>query len=170
MNDKRKTNWSVVNMNKLIYLAGDMLSLGQQKQRAEEKEKLEAIGYSVYSPQDDKSINDKKNANQDGLAERIVQNDFNGINQSDMAVVDYLPHAQGTIAEIGMLYYHKLLNPTYTVYVHCTDIRQGTGHLPQDPNRVEFSVNQFVNGLILFVTDGIGIQSFNEICNELEEQ
>ena len=62
-----------------VYLAGDMLSEGQQLRRTYEKERIEELGFKVYNPSDDKSINDKKNAKQDNLAERIVENDTRGI-------------------------------------------------------------------------------------------
>lgn len=156
-------------MTKLIYLAGDMLSSGQQKQRAEEKQRLEAIGYNVYSPQDDKSINDKKNANQEGLAERIVKNDTAGIEKADIIVLDYLSHAEGTICELGYIQKLKRNKPDLKVYAQCTDIRQGNGHIPNHSDRVEFSVNQYVYGVILEVTEGVGIQTFDDIIGNLKK-
>lgn len=156
-------------MSKRIYLGGDMLSLGQQMRREWEKKELERLGFDVYAPQDDKDINDKQNANQTGLAERIVYNDTAGIYKSDILIFDYLPHAQGTIAEMG--YVHGLLqyvdNDKYDIYVQCTDVRQGTGHIPEEQDRAEFSINQYVYGVILDITDGKGVQSFEEICQEL---
>lgn len=56
-------------MTKTIYIAGDMLSHGQQLRRAYEKSAFKNLGYEVYNPQDDKSINDKSSADQQGLAE-----------------------------------------------------------------------------------------------------
>lgn len=152
-----------------MYLGGDMLSHGQQMRREWEKKELERLGFKVYAPQDDKDINDKQNANQTGLAERIVYNDTAGIYKSDILIFDYLPHAQGTIAEMG--YVHGLLqyvdNDKYDIYVQCTDVRQGTGHIPSEQDRTEFSINQYVYGVILDITEGRGIQSFEEICQEL---
>ena len=128
----------------------------------------------MYAPQDDKGINDKKNANQDKLAERIVSNDTKGIVTSNIIIFDYLPHAQGTIAEMGYLQgflHHQsayLQAPSdVKVFVQCTDIRQGTGHIPDDQDRSEFSINQYVYGVILELTEGRGIQAFEEICQEL---
>ncbi|MCY1595440.1 nucleoside 2-deoxyribosyltransferase [Staphylococcus pettenkoferi] len=156
-------------MSKRIYLGGDMLSLGQQMRREWEKKELERLGFDVYAPQDDKDINDKQNANQTGLAERIVYNDTAGIYKSDILIFDYLPHAQGTIAEMG--YVHGLLqyvdNDKYDIYVQCTDVRQGTGHISNEQDRTEFSINQYVYGVILELTEGRGIQTFEEICQEL---
>lgn len=56
------------------------------------------------------------------------------------------------------------------IYVQCTDIRQGTGHIPDEQDRAEFSINQYVYGVIMDVTDGRGIQTFDEICEELVEE
>lgn len=156
-------------MSRKVYLGGDMLSHGQQMRREWEKKELERLGFKVYAPQDDKDINDKQNANQTGLAERIVYNDTAGIYKSDILIFDYLPHAQGMIAEMG--YVHGLLqyvdNDKYDIYVQCTDVRQGTGHIPSEQDRTEFSINQYVYGVILDITEGRGIQSFEEICQEL---
>ncbi|MCI2791043.1 nucleoside 2-deoxyribosyltransferase [Staphylococcus pettenkoferi] len=156
-------------MSKQVYLGGDMLSLGQQMRREFEKKELERLGFRVYAPQDDKDINDKQNADQTGLAERIVYNDTAGIYKSNILIFDYLPHAQGTIAEMG--YVHGLLqyvdNDKYDIYVQCTDVRQGTGHVSKEQNRSEFSINQYVYGVILDITNGRGIQTFNEICQDL---
>ncbi|MDK8168272.1 hypothetical protein QP724_13810, partial [Enterococcus faecalis] len=53
------------------------------------------------------------------------------------------------------------------IYVQCTDVRQGTGHISEEQDRAEFSINQYVYGVILDITDGRGIQTFEEICQEL---
>ncbi|URG13519.1 putative nucleoside 2-deoxyribosyltransferase [Staphylococcus phage CUB-EPI_14] len=154
-----------------------MLSEGQQLRRTYEKEKIEALGFKVYNPSDDESINDKKNAKQDGLAERIVENDTRGISESHILVFDYLPHAQGTLTELGYVQailremkrgVYKVYNPPL-VFVQCTDIRQGNGHIPTESDRFEFSINQYVYGVILEVTEGRGIQSFDEILEMLKE-
>ena len=153
-------------MSKQVYLGGDMLSVGQQMRREWEKKELERLGFDVYAPQDDKDINDKQIANQKGLAERIVKNDTEGMEESDILIFDYLPHAQGTICELGYAQYLKRLKPK-DIYVQCTDIRQGTGHVSSEQDRAEFSINQYVYGVILDVTNGRGIQTFDEICKEL---
>ena len=153
-------------MSKQVYLGGDMLSVGQQMRREWEKKELERWGFDVYAPQDDKDINDKQIADQKGLAERIVKNDTEGMEESDILIFDYLPHAQGTICELGYAQYLKRLKPK-DIYVQCTDIRQGTGHVSSEQDRAEFSINQYVYGVILDVTNGRGIQTFDEICKEL---
>ena len=93
----------------MIYLGGDMLSIGQQMRREWEKQELQRLGFKVYAPQDDKDINDKTNAKQDKLAERIVLNDTLGMETSNVMIFDYLPHAQGTICEMGYAQHLKKL-------------------------------------------------------------
>lgn len=161
-------------MNKIqIYLGGDMLSTGSQMRREWEKNKLQNLGFDVYSPQDDKSINDKSNAKQDKLAERIVENDVRGMETSNVMIFDYLPHAQGTICEMGYaqrLKHELEYGDEYPkIFVQCTDIRQGTGHIPTEQDRMEFSINQYVYGVIMDLTDGQGIQTFDEICDEIKK-
>ena len=56
------------------HLGGDMLSIGN-RYVVREKQELQRLGFKVYAPHDDKGINDKANAKQDKLAERIVAND-----------------------------------------------------------------------------------------------
>ena len=157
-------------MAKTIYILGDMLSHGQQLRRAYEKSAFKQLGYEVYNPQDDKSINDKSNADQQGLAERIVANDTAGIESADIIVADYLTHAQGSICELGYIQKLKRDKPELEVYVHCTDVRQGTGHIPTEQDRAEFSINQYVYGVILEITEGRGVQDFEDIRQELERE
>lgn len=45
----------------LIYNGGDMLSVATQAQKAKENAQLRAMGFEVWSPQEDKEINDKQN-------------------------------------------------------------------------------------------------------------
>ena len=86
----------------MIYLGGDMLSIGQQMRREWEKQELQRLGFKVYAPHDDKDINDKANAEQDKLAERIVFNDTLGMETSDVMIFDYLPLHKGQFAKWGM--------------------------------------------------------------------
>ena len=136
----------------------------QQMRREWEKQELQRLGFKVYAPHDDKDINDKENAKQDKLAERIVANDTLGMETSDVMIFDYLPHA-GTICEMGYAQHLKRTSEKdIKIYVQCTDIRQGTGHIPDEQDRMEFSINQYVYGVIMDITDGRGIQTFDEIA------
>ncbi len=87
-----------------IYLAGDMLNLGSQMQRAKEKEALLDLGYKLYVPQDNKDINDKANLDSnDGLAEKIVKADTQGIIESQIVVMEAREGALGTCIELGQI-------------------------------------------------------------------
>lgn len=86
-----------------VYLAGDCLNRGAQLQRAEEREAIKALGHQLYNPMDNKDINDKKNAVQEGLAERIVKQDTDAIIWSDTVVIEPLVHAVGTCVELGQI-------------------------------------------------------------------
>ncbi|WNM50964.1 nucleoside 2-deoxyribosyltransferase [Staphylococcus phage Alsa_3] len=90
--------------NKKVYLGGDLLSTPMVEYRKKQKDEINGIlGVQAYSPSDDKSINDKSNAVQDKLAERILNNDYNAMLESDVYTFDILNHATGTIAELSIL-------------------------------------------------------------------
>ena len=87
----------------VIYTAGDMLSEGARMRRAWEAEQLRSLGATLHVPHEDKSINDKANAVQEGLAERIVANDTQGIIDSDVIVIDAHENGKGTLVELGQI-------------------------------------------------------------------
>jgi len=90
--------------NKKVYLGGDLLSTPMLEYRNKQKDEINSIpGVQAYSPSDDKSINDKSNAVQENLAERILNNDYNAMLESDIYTFDILNHATGTIAELSIL-------------------------------------------------------------------
>ena len=67
-----------------------------------------------------------------------MANDTLGMETSDVMIFDYLPHAQGTICEMGYAQHLKRTSEKdIKIYVQCTDIRQGTGHIPT--NKTEWS-------------------------------
>lgn len=85
------------------YLAGDLLSEGAKMRREWEAEQLRKAGATLHVPHEDKSINDKANAVQEGLAERIVANDTQGIIDSDVIVIDAHENGKGTLVELGQI-------------------------------------------------------------------
>lgn len=182
------------------YIAGDIMTRGSQLQRAEERQKLEAAGISVYNPQDNKSINDKQNAVQEGLAERIVREDMERLFSATDIVIEPQPYAQGTLVELGIIYGMKALAAEITelialldaefsgltnaeklnaiehrlsailaqkVYPHNSDIRRT--YTPEAGDRRSFSVNQFVYGVVLALTDGKGFYDFDEAVELIKE-
>ena len=86
-----------------IYVAGDLLSEGAKMRRAWEAEQLRSTGATLHVPHEDASINDKANAVQEGLAERIVANDTKGIIDSDVIVIDAHENGKGTLVELGQI-------------------------------------------------------------------
>lgn len=95
---------TVLGANKpVIYTAGDMLSEGARMRRAWEAKQLRSLGATLHVPHEDKSINDKANAVQEGLAERIVANDTQGIIDSDIIVIDAHENGKGTLVELGQI-------------------------------------------------------------------
>ncbi|UGL60593.1 nucleoside 2-deoxyribosyltransferase [Staphylococcus phage vB_SurM-PSU4] len=188
--------------DKVCYLGGHILSQGMVEYREKQHKQVEGIvGVTPYSPHKDKSINDKANAEQTKLAERILSNDFKAMQESDIFVFDILNEGLGTIAELGILLGMKHqaqqtinkakhtvdnnsvisdehLNDAYRlavdivnkpVLIYCSDIRQGHGKPYNDPDRAEFSTNQFIYGMILSLTNGEGFISWEEVLKRLEK-
>lgn len=187
--------------DKVCYLGGHLLNQAMVDYRDKQHKQVEGIvGVSPYSPHKDKSINDKANAEQTGLAERILNNDFKAMQESDIFVFDILNEGLGTTAELGILLGMKhqaqkvidelkeienknlyLTEEEYDlrdsqqrvldkpVLIYCSDIRQGHGKGYNDPDRAEFSTNQFIYGCVLSLTDGEGFISWEEVKKRLEK-
>lgn len=190
----------------LTYIAGDIMTRGSQLQRAEERDKLLAAGINVYTPQDNKKINDKRNAIQEGLAERIVREDMERIFAATEILIEPQPHAQGTLIELGIIYGMKALakeimkieddavkllldnninvsdttrliaNDTVhlakkvlnqQIYAHNSDIRRT--EIPEQGDRRSFSVNQFLYGVVLDLTNGKGFYGLDEAIEEIKK-
>lgn len=181
-----------------VYHGGHILNDAMVEYRNKQADQINSIiGIKCYNVLDDKSINDKANAEQTGLAERILNNDFKAMQESDIFVFDILNEGLGTIAELGILLGMKhqaqkiidkyedidfrYLEPltqydileaynivNKPVLIYCSDIRQGHGKGYDDPDRAEFSTNQFVYGMILSLTNGKGFMSWEEVKKELE--
>lgn len=184
-----------------VYLGGDILSSGSYLLRDIQRDEINNIkGVKCYSPKDDKSINDKANAVQEGLAERILQNDYYAMYNSDVYTFDVENTAVGTVNEIGIILGMKrqaeevlkrldkvkekygtlnqedeeLYNFNKTlvdrpVFCYCSDLRQGHGKPYIDPDRAEYSINQFLLGSTLALTNGEGLISWEEVLKRLEK-
>ena len=192
-----------------VYNGGHILNNAMVDYRNKQAEQINSIiGIKCYNVLEDKSINDKANAEQTKLAERILNNDFKAMQESDIFVFDILNEGLGTIAELGILLgmkhqaqetinkleetadnvmldvdgnetdeydtlqdeieeLEKIVNKPVLIY--CSDIRQGHGKGYSDPDRAEFSTNQFIYGMILSLTDGEGFISWEEVLNRLEK-
>ncbi len=185
----------------VVYSGGHILNQAMVEYREKQHKQIDAIeGIKCYSPHQDTSINDKANAVQEGLAERILHNDFKAMQEADIFVFDILNEGIGTMAELSIVLGMKhqadrtlaLIEsqlhhdcPEYKnvhriaiearntlnkpVLVYCSDIRQGHGVPYNNPDRAEFSTNQFVYGEILHLTDGEGFVSWEEVLKRLEK-
>ena len=182
-----------------IYVAGDMLSEGARMRRAWEAEQLRKAGATLHVPHEDKSINDKANAVQEGLAERIVSNDTQGIIDSDIIVIDAHENGKGTLVELGQIKGMKdmagivlgsVLGVTNGVLSErdALDMIQAdvetvlekkvyahntdirrANDKPQAGDRREYGPNQYVYGTVLDLTNNNGFYTWEEIMKEVSE-
>jgi nucleoside 2-deoxyribosyltransferase len=98
----------------LGYLGGDIMTYGSNLARQEEYDKFKAAGIpgDVYSPVQNKSINDKSNMTEEEnnhLAEKICEADIERLWNSDYTVLCPEQSAIGTMCEIGVLYGWKYM-------------------------------------------------------------
>ena len=182
-----------------IYVAGDLLSEGAKMRRTWEAEQLRKAGANLHVPHEDKSINDKANAVQEGLAERIVANDTKGIIDSDIIVIDAHENGKGTLVELGQIKGMKdmagivlssVLGVTNGVLTErdALDMIQAdvesmlekkvyahntdirrANTQPQAGDRREYGPNQYVYGTVLELTNGVGFYDWDEIIEEVKE-
>ena len=98
----------------LGYLGGDIMTYGSNLARQEEYDKFKEahIPGEVYSPVQNKSINDKSNVTEEEnnhLAEKIVAADVERLWNSDYTVLCPEQSAIGTMCEMGILYGWKYM-------------------------------------------------------------
>ena len=98
----------------LGYLGGDIMTHGSNLARQEEYDKFKAakIPGEVYSPVQNKSINDKSNMTEEEnnhLAEKICEADIERLWNSDYTVLCPEQSAIGTMCEMGVLYAWKYM-------------------------------------------------------------
>lgn len=99
----------------LGYLGGDIMTHGSNLARQEEYDKFKAAGIpgDVYSPVQNKSINDKSNMTEEEnnhLAEKICEADIERLWNSDYTVLCPEQSAIGTMCEMGVLYGWKYMS------------------------------------------------------------
>lgn len=103
-----------MNNKPLGYLGGDIMTFGSNLAREYEYEQFKKanIPGEVYSPVQNKSINDKSNMTEEEnnhLAEKIVAADVERLWNSDYTVLCPEQSAIGTMCEIGILYGWKYM-------------------------------------------------------------
>lgn len=176
---------------KQVYIGGDMLTGGSILLRNKEKEDIQALGYGIYNPVDNKDINDKQaQGNAEDLPDRIVKQDTKALFESDVIVIEPQPYACGTMVELGQLkgmkdvaehilmtirdggnietileyctsIYHK------PIYPHYEDIRRHDE--PETGDNRSLGINAYVYGVCKDLTRGKGFYEWNEILNILEQ-
>ena len=102
------------NKTPLGYLGGDIMTFGSNLAREYEYEQFKKaeIPGEVYSPVQNKSINDKSNMTEEEnnvLAEKIVAADVERLWNSDYTVLCPEQSAIGTMCEMGILYGWKYM-------------------------------------------------------------
>lgn len=102
------------NNKPLGYLGGDIMTFGSNLAREYEYEQFKTanIPGEVYSPVQNKSINDKSNMTEEEnnhLAEKIVAADVERLWNSDYTVLCPEQSAIGTMCEMGILYGWKYM-------------------------------------------------------------
>ena len=113
------------NKKPLGYLGGDIMTHGSNLAREEEYEKFKKanIPGSVYSPVQNKSINDKSNMTEEEnnhLAEKICEADIDRLWNSDYTVLCPEQSAIGTMCEMGVLYGWKYMaEKLLEIYKQC---------------------------------------------------
>ena len=169
----------------LGYLGGDIMTYGSNLARQEEYDKFRAAGIpgEVYSPVQNKSINDKSNMTEEEnnhLAEKICEADIERLWNSDYTVLCPEQSAIGTMCEMGVLYGWKYMaNKLIDIYnsrpysdavtvldMVMTQIEKiadkknfahyfdiRTNHLNEKDWRRSFSINQMLYGMILYATE-----------------
>ena len=189
-----------MNKKPLGYLGGDIMTFGANLARQYEYDKFIEMGLpvDVYSPVQNKSINDKSNMTEEEnnhLAEKITEADIERLWNSDFVVMCPEQSAIGSMCETGCLYgwkymtdkllaiadaapspaeaYEKIIEEIKRInqkdnYFHYFDIR--TNHLNEKDWRRSFGINQLLYGMILYTAKNGDFESFDKIMQHLLEK
>ncbi len=153
-----------------IYVAGDIMSQGSQYELKQIEDLLDQAGLEYYSPRKNASINDKKKQtveSNNGLAERIVKADTERLEQADIIVFNLKQHAIGTMCEVGQVYGMVRAGAKKKCYFLYDDIRRTD--LPEVADRRSWSINQYLYGLVLALSDGAGFLTLEQLAEELKK-
>lgn len=181
----------------MIYLVGDILTAGNQLLRAAQAKILRELGLNIYSPIEDKEINDKTKQTRetnDNLAERIVLKDTAAIRKCDTIIAEVDNNSIGSICELAQIkemnWFHEQIVdilrknkdedlrekfqdlikqvPFKTVYCFNDDLRNT--NIEEKGNRRSHYYNQYLHGICLEITEGKGIQKFNQILKYFKKE
>jgi nucleoside 2-deoxyribosyltransferase len=145
--------------------------VANQAKHAQENDTLRKLGFQVYSPQDDKTINDKTNQtieSNNSLAEKIFDRDTKGMEKADIIIFEVSNNNVGTTCEVGQWAMQERIKPTWKkYYFHSYDIRRTD--IPEIGDRRSWSINQYLYGAILSLNPK-GIMDWPEIIKELRSE
>lgn len=156
-------------MKHYAYIAGDIMSKGSQYEASLIEDVLRKVGVDFYSPRLNKEINDKKSVNieqNNKLAESIVKADTEHLNKANIIIFNIKESSIGTLIEVGQVLgldnncHHK------KCFVLYDDIRRT--NIPEVGDRRSWSINQYLYGAILELTEGRGISSLDSLEHDLK--
>ena len=158
-----------------VYIAGDIMSTGSQYELERIEKVVKKLGFDYYSPIKNKEINDKSNVTEEEnnkLAEKIYRQDTDQMKKSDIIIFNYKNYAEGTKIEIGQCAGWKeyeadesKLFGNKKYFLLFDDIRNTD--LNEKGFRRSHSINQYIHGAILELTDGKGFIPFEDLEHEL---
>ena len=158
---------------KKVYIAGDIMSIGSQYELQLITDIVKKFDLDYYSPIENKSINDKSNVTEEEnnkLAERIVEADSRRLEESDIVIFNIKQHALGTLCELGQVYQMlRMYGPDIAprcLFLY-SDIRRDT-NLNEKNDRRSWSINQYLYGIVLELSDGKGFISLEDLPSELK--
>ena len=186
----------------LGYLGGDIMSFGSNLARQYEYDKFNELNLNVdvYSPVQNKSINDKNSVTEEEnnhLAEKITEADIERLWNSDFVVMCPEQSAIGSMCETGCLFGWKWMakkllkiinenvekNPAKILMLLMEEIYRindkanyfhyfdiRNTQLNEKGWRRSFSINQLLYGMILYTAKNGDFETFDEIMNHLKEE
>lgn len=191
----------MVTKKPLGYLGGDIMSFGSNLARQYEYDKFKELNLDVdvYSPVQNKSINDKNSVTEEEnnhLAEKITEADIERLWNSDFVVMSPEQSAIGSICETGCLFGWKWMAEKLITIINngslndkeCLEkLIKEIGRIYSKLNyfhyfdirntnlnekgwRRSFSINQLLYGMILYTAKNKDFETFDEIMNHLVEE
>lgn len=158
-------------MKKFVYIASDIMSTGAQHEISLIEEVLDELGFDYYSARKNSDINNKTNVTveeNNKLAEKIVEQDTDRIKKADIIIFNIKSHALGTLTELGQVWGLNNNGMGKKCFFLYDDIRRTD--LPETSDRRSWSINQYIYGLVLALSEGRGfLKDLDELKIELKK-